>query len=377
MNNLAMTSPSRALLAGFALVALALGPVSPAGAEDEAALPVRGLSIAAPAPDRVDDFVRFIREDLAPAGVNVLVLRVDYNYEFARHPELRDSAALSRAEVRRLAVAAREGGVRIIPQVNLLGHQSWAEKVGKLLEAHPEFDETPWIVMPTKYEWPNPERLYCKSYCPLHPEVHDVVFSVVDEIMDAFEADVFHAGMDEVFYLGEYGCPRCQGRDKAELFAGEVRRVRDHLAASGRSLWIWGDRLLDGATTGLGEWEASYNGTQRAVDLIPRDVVICDWHYERPEPTAVYFAMKGLSVVSCPWRQKETAVQQVRDMRRLRAFATPEMKERYQGVLQTVWGDTGAFLDAFRERPGADPERGEEAACFKRVLEELQAAPEP
>ena len=31
------------------------------------------------------------------------------------------------------------------------------------------------------YEWPNPDGLYCKSYCPLHPEVHDVVFALVDE----------------------------------------------------------------------------------------------------------------------------------------------------------------------------------------------------
>ena len=89
------------------------------------------------------------------------------------------------------------------------------------------------------------------------------------------------------------------GRDPAELFAGEVRRIRDHLAGRGAELWIWGDRLLDGATTGLGMWEASMNNTHRAVDLIPRDVVICDWHYERPDATAVSFAMKGFEVLSC------------------------------------------------------------------------------
>ena len=30
-----------------------------------------------------------------------------------------------------------------------------------------------------------------------------------------------------------------------------------------------------------------------AVDLIPKDVFICDWHYERADPTAAYFALKG------------------------------------------------------------------------------------
>src|SRR4030042_145752 len=75
-----------------------------------------------------------------------------------------------------------------------------------------------------------------------------------------------------------------------------------------RQLWIWGDRLMDGKTTGIGEWEGSYNNTHRAVDMIPKDVMICDWHYERPDQTPVYFAMKGLSVVTCPWRMPENAV---------------------------------------------------------------------
>jgi hypothetical protein len=366
-----MTLPRSWSVIRRALVALALASV--AGAQEEAALPVRGLCIGAPAPDRVNDLVRFMREDLGPAGVNTLVLRVDYKYEFERHPELRDSAALSKGDVRRLVTASREMGIRIIPQVNLLGHQSWAERPGKLLEVYPELDETPWVLLPEKYVWPNPDRLYCKSYCPLHPRVHEIVFSVVDEICDAFDSSALHAGMDEVFYLGEYGCPRCGGLDKAELFANEVRAVHDHLAAAGRSLWIWGDRLLDGRTTGLGEWEASYNSTHRAVDLIPRDVVICDWHYERPEPTPVYFAMKGFPVVACPWRQRDSAIQQVRDLRRFREHATPEMKERYLGLLQTVWGETGAFIDAFRDGSESEAESKDAAACFKAVLQELQA----
>ena len=91
------------------------------------------------------------------------------------------------------------------------------------------------------------------------------------------------------------------------MFADEVKLVRDHLQGKGRKLWIWGDRLLDGKDTGLGMWEASTNGTDRAIDLIPRDVVICDWHYERAVPTAAYFAMKGLDVVSCPWKKPGTA----------------------------------------------------------------------
>ena len=55
--------------------------------------------------------------------------------------------------------------------------------------------------------------------------------------------------MDEVFYIGEDNCPRCSGRDKAELFAGEVTKIRNHLALKNRRLMIWGDRLIDGKTS--------------------------------------------------------------------------------------------------------------------------------
>ncbi len=272
------------------------------------AFPTRGLCIAAPNSARLEELIEFIHKELAPRSVNTLVLRVDYNYQYESHPELRAAETLSKAEVKRLVAACKADGIRLIPQVNLLGHQSWAGTIGKLLQAYPDFDETPWVKLPEKFEWPNPDRYYCKSYCPLHPKVHEVVFAIVDEICEVFEADAFHAGMDEVFYLAEYKCPRCGGKDPAQLFAGEVKKIRDHLAEKKRSLWIWGDRLLDGRATGLGEWEASYNNTHRAVDLIPPDVMICDWHYERPDPTAVYFAMKGLSVLVCPWNQEESAL---------------------------------------------------------------------
>lgn len=334
-------------------------------------LPVRGFCIAAPQSRDLDAFLKFIDEELAPRSVNTLVLRVDYNYRYESHPELRDSDALSRREVKKLVAVCRKNNIRIIPQVNLLGHQSWAGKTGNLLRVYPQFDETPLVKMPEKYVWPNADGLYCKSYCPLNPGVHAVVFDIVDEICDVFEADAFHAGMDEIFYLGEAQCPLCSGRDKAELFAGEVRTIRDHLALKNRKLWIWGDRLIDGKTTGMGEWEASYNNTCRAADMIPKDVMICDWHYERPDQTPVYFAMKGLSVITCPWRNPVTAVIQAQDMVRFRKNSTQEMKDRFMGIMQTVWSGAGQFLDAYY---GKKPDNSENSPvkCFKALFSEIQ-----
>ena len=337
-------------------------------------LPVRGFCIAAPEIKDLDSFIKFIDEELAPRSVNTLILRVDYNYQYESHPELRDSIALSKADVRKLVAICRKNNIRIIPQVNLLGHQSWAGKTGNLLRVYPQFDETPLVKMPEKYEWPNPDGLYCKSYCPLNPDVHRVVFDLIDEICDVFETDAFHAGMDEVFYIGEAQCPLCSGRDKAELFAGEVRTIHDHLALKGRQLWIWGDRLLDGKTTGLGEWEASYNNTFRAIDMIPIDVMICDWHYDRPDQTPVYFAMKGLSVITCPWRNAGNAILQVQDMVKFRKSATSEMKDHYQGMIQTIWSGAGKFLDNYygKKPENSDNSPDSQVVCFKALFGEIK-----
>jgi hypothetical protein len=336
-------------------------------------LPVRGFCIAAPKPAGVDAFVKFIEDELAPRKVNTLILRVDFNYQFESHPELRDSIALSKADVNKLTAVCKRNNIRIIPQINLLGHQSWASRTHNLLRVYPQFDETPHVKMPEKYAWPNEDGLYCKSYCPQHPEVHSIVFALVDEICDIFGATAFHAGMDEVFYIGDNKCPRCGGMDKAELFADEVRRIRNHLATNQRELWMWGDRLLDGKATGLGMWEASMNNTHRAIDLIPKDVVICDWHYERADKTAVYFAMKGLRVITCPWRNPAVATTQVADMVSFRQESTPAMRDKFLGIMQTEWSSPQSFMDGFYGKKPVDAQ-GDRTPwnCFRAAYEKMK-----
>ncbi len=289
---------------------------------------------------------------------------MDYRFRFASHPELNDDHALSLSDVRALLNACRKHDIELVPQINLLGHQSWHSSLGKLLEVYPQFDETPNVELPAEYKWPNDDGLYCKSYCSLHPKVHDIVFALIDEVVDAFEASVFHAGMDEVFYIAHPDCSRCAGRDPARLFADEVQRIRNHLAKSERALWIWGDRLLDGASTGLGEWEASINGTHPAIDLISKDVVICDWHYERAEPTPAYFAAEGFSVIACPWKKPDVAIDQKDFHESFRRMANPTLASRHRGIMQTTWSSAENFLDQFDNREALDLSEPSQVATF-------------
>lgn len=330
-----------------------------------ASLPVRGLHCAAPKPDEVAACARFIREVLPKEGVNVLVLEFGYRYRFSKRPEVAEPEALSQEDVKQLVSACRQAGVRLIPQINCLGHQSWAKNTHGLLRAHPEFDETPG-------RYPENQGIYCRSYCPLHPAVHEVMFDLIDELAEACEADAFHAGMDEIFLLGEDDCPRCKGKDKAELFAREVKMLRDHLAGSNRTLWIWGDRLLDGETTGIGKWEASQNQTHAAIRLVPKDIVISDWHYEKAHPTAAYFATEGFRVVSSPWRKPEVALGQLELIRAVRRNSNEAIGSRMLGMLQTTWTGMGPFVRAYLGEDTSNSKALEAAACFRQLFAEIR-----
>ncbi|MFB3828516.1 MAG: family 20 glycosylhydrolase [Bryobacteraceae bacterium] len=328
-------------------------------------LPVRGIHIMAPRAQDMPVAVRFLSESLPKEGANLVVIEFNYRYQYRSRPEVIQEPSLSLDQVKQLVAACRRGGIRLVPQINLLGHQSWRNTIHGLLRAHPEFDETPNLS-------PDNQGIYCRSYCPLHPKVHEVVFDLVDELADACEAEAFHAGMDEVFLIGEDECPRCRGRNKAELFAGEVRAIHGHLANRNRTMWMWGDRLLDGETSGVGRWEASMNGTHPAVNRVPKDIVICDWHYEWPVPTASWFALHGFPVVSAPWRKTDVALGQLQLIRASRALPTEPLRARTLGVLQTTWGSFENFARAYYEEPGTDPRMVEAARCFRELFAALR-----
>ena len=341
----------------FALLCAAAASAQP--------FPVRGIHLAAPQPDEIALAERFIKEALPKEGVNLLVLEINYRYQFAKHPEVVDANALSAGDLKRLAAASREAGVRLIPMINLLGHQSWAKSTFGLLRGHPEFDETPG-------KYPDNQGIYCRSYCPLHPELHAVVFDLIDELAEVTGADAFHVGMDEVFLLGEDDCPRCKGRNKAELFAGEVRALHDHLAQTNRTMWMWGDRFIDGETTGIGKWEAATNGTAAALHAVPKDIVISDWHYDAAHPTALYFALEGFGVVSSPWRRSSVALRQLDLMRLARMNTTPAVAARLQGMLHTTWCGFGPFVRAYFGEDTKNVQAMESVATFRELNREMR-----
>ena len=276
-------------------------------------------------------------ENLSKQGINAIILEVDYNFAFKSHPELRQGTTpITRDGARRFAALCKKFDIRLIPEFQSLGHQSWKAETFPLLTVYPAFDLTPGA-------FSNNEGIYCREWDPLNPEVWRIVFQLIDEIIVAFRADAFHVGMDEIFLLGSELSPSTRGKDSSVLFAKAVNEIHAHLVRKRHvEMLMWGDRLIDGKKYDFGEWEAATNGTAAAIDLIPKDIIVCPWHYELREdyPSIPMFINKGFRVLPAGWKDVEAT-------KRLIEFTRLHADPKLLGYVFTTWGVTKDALVDF------------------------------
>lgn len=290
----------------------------------------------------VEPFKRFIENVLVPKKVNLLIVECNTSFVFESHPEVSEGT-LTKEDARGITAFCRKHGIRVVPLLQCLGHQGWGGARNGLLKAYPEFDETPHV--PLDAEWP---EIFCRSWCPSHPGVYDVVFDLIDELVDAFQADAFHIGMDEVYVLANEHCPRCKGKSRAALFADTASRLHSHLVEGrGLEIYMWGDRLNNSKSTGYDQWEGDTFGTYPAIDEVPKDIIILDWHYEKREafPSIGTFLDKGFTVMPACWYDTEAAVFLLEES--LRQARERGAGARMPGMVVTSWN--GWSKDAFEK----------------------------
>jgi hypothetical protein len=301
--------------------------------------PWRGLHLLSYNTDRDLETLGNQVPKLAEMGLNVVILEVNYSFRFESYPKLRAGREpITPDGAGKLAAVCKKHGIRFIPQFQCLGHQSWKANTFPLLTVYPEFDLTPGA-------FPQNKEIYCREWDPLNPKVNEIAFKLIDEILDAFKADAFHVGMDEIFLLGSEQSPSTKGKDPAKLFAQAVNDLHRHLVEERKvEMLMWGDRLFDAKKYNWGKWEAAENGTAPAVDMIPKDIIICPWHYELKEkyPSIPIFVEKGFRVLPASWHKLDASKALIEQSQKVQS---PKML----GHLFTTWGR--ARKDALPEYP--------------------------
>jgi hypothetical protein len=192
---------------------------------------------------------------------------------------------------------------------------------------YPELDLTPGAFAGNK-------GIYCREWDPLNPKVNEIVFRLMDEILDGFHADALHVGMDEIFLLGSEQSPSTKGKDPAKVFARAVNDLHRHLVKERKvEMLMWADRLFDANKYSWGnKWEASENGTAPALDMIPKDIILCPWHYNLKQayPSIPLFLGKGFRVLPASWKKLDAS-------RALIEYSLKQQSPSMLGHLFTTW----------------------------------------
>jgi hypothetical protein len=336
-------------------VQVSAAEASPAAASQIAEPPVRAFHTLMPGfwgsdgRPQIQEFAQFIRQVLGPSGINVLVLEVGYNFQYHSVPRIGNPDAVGPDDAKVLLQACRDAGIKLIPQLNCLGHQPSGK--GSLLGEYPQYKEVPGK-FPAFLKDPMPEQSQGLSYCPNNPDVHTAVFALLDELAADFESDTVHVGMDEVLDIASSNCPLCKDKDPADLFGQEVIRLHDHLASKGLKMWMWGDRFIDAASLGYVDWgwASSRNYTYPAVDKVPKDITVCDWQYDAVRPSTKFLIDKGFPVIAAVWQKGDVALGYLALMRKLEHDPDAALAARARGIMLTTWIEAQDFIAGYNGR---------------------------
>ena len=187
------------------------------------------------------------------------------------HYENGDGAYLSQEKCRELAEYCRERGIEIIPECPTLSHTDY------ICHAYPEIAE--------RQNDPYPD-----TYCPANPKSYEIVFDILDEVIEVFNPKRINIGHDEFYSVAI--CDKCKGKSKSSIFAEDVKKISEYLASKGVETMIWGEKLLkarfpDGRKIGGWYEESLCNGVKFRIpemfdcaDKMPKGVTYLHWYWE-------------------------------------------------------------------------------------------------
>lgn len=142
-------------------------------------------------------------------------------------------------DARALVSYAAERHITIVPEIDVPAHSD------PLLAAFPQL----------RCQTPDGSPLQeTHELCLSNPETYEVLYKILDEVMDIFSADYIHIGGDEASTAGWEQCPRCQklmedeGIEDISLFQTYfTKRIAEYVRSKGRTPLGWNE-----AETGMG-----------------------------------------------------------------------------------------------------------------------------
>lgn len=217
---------------------------------------VRGLLLDSARCLERREYYRRVIDFAGARGVNLILWHFTDDQgctlRFDSLPALAGPHAYSKAEMRRLVRYARQRGVAIVPELATLGHCRYITRHAPFRKLE-ESDEI------------------FSCMCPVADQTRGLVKILIEETAEVFGGEHLHVGLDEVQF-GTHPLSRAAlaTRSRAQIFAEYIQFLHGVVAGCGKRMWMWDDGVL--AEPSLAE-------------LIPRDIVMCDWQYQPRPPT--------------------------------------------------------------------------------------------
>ncbi len=217
-------------------------------------------------------YLKSMIERLAGLGFNMLVINLEHRFHFVSCPGLAPPGSLTAAGARALVQHGKKFGVEVVAQPNFIGHcEGWSA-----LERYAHLSCDPWL----QTGWGGYEQINFTL-----PETRDLVTLMLAEVCEAFPGRYLHIGADEIRRMA-YIHPTEEARREPELH-NQLATLLSMAGKHGRQLLMWGDMLL---------------AHPALRSLIPKDMIVCDWHYEEQgsRETLVQLRDEGFPVLATP-----------------------------------------------------------------------------
>jgi hypothetical protein len=198
---------------------------------------------------------------MAMLGYNMVVFELGGHFESETHPECTVKPVWSKAQIRDVIDYAKARGIMPIPYISSIGH----------LHSGP-------IIFPFNGSKKGKIEPIVNNIS--HPDFYRIYFAMVDELVKLFDhPPYFHIGCDEFFlYDGVAMLEKATGKTGHKLFAEFLNKVHAHFAAKNIKTVMWHDMLADPDKFNRIE-EPWGKSTWKAIDNIPRDIIIDYWSY--------------------------------------------------------------------------------------------------
>jgi len=282
---------------------------------------MRGVMLDASRQTESYEFYGALIPQLAGWGFNTILLHLADDQGCAvllDSPRvLPTTGALTVPQWQALTLLASRRGIEVIPEVECLGHTGYVTRL-------PEYAELREPPSRGGQFW---------SICPTHPAALGVIREVLEAINTVFPGRFLHIGMDEA----DIGGSKRLKADLAErplwrIFGDFTVELNAIVRGFGRQTLAWGDHLLS---------------SRQLMEMLPRDILICNWHYGRGHSEDYAESSRslleaGFHVVTCPsgcahgtqYVPHSDNIANIRDFdRACRSLSHPSI----MGMILTMW----------------------------------------